>query len=99
MRANIGAIADFCFSRGMAAQPSDWATHLWYYITDESPQIDLVISIPDLVAAAAKNPHVVTAGPNNGGSTINMPFGFLQMHQSQMQFHHRHDSIVTSLRS
>ena len=99
MQENIGEITDLCFARGMAAKPTDWATHLWYYITDQSPQIDQVIAISDLVAAAEKNRTTVSAGPNNGGSTLNMPFGFLQMHQSQMQFHHRQDSITIGLRS
>ncbi len=99
MQFNIGEITDLCFARGMAAKPSDWATHLWYYITDQSPQIDQVIPISDLVAAAVKKSAIVSAGPNNGGSTITLPFGFLQMHQSQMQFHHRHDAIATSLRN
>ncbi len=99
MKANIGEITDFCFSRGMAAEPSDWATHLWYYITDQSPEIDLVVPVDDLVAAAKRNSELVSVGPNNGGSTLSMPFGFLQMHQSQMQFHHRYDLIYTSLHS
>lgn len=99
MQRHIGEITDFCFSRGMAANPSDWATHLWYYITDQSPQINFVISIGELVAAAERNRELVCVGPKNRGSTLNMPFGFLQMHQSQMQFHHKHDLINTILRS
>lgn len=27
---HAGLIADLCFSRGLAAQPEDWASHIWY---------------------------------------------------------------------
>ena len=32
-------------------------------------------------------------GTTNGGTTIQLPFGFVQWHQHQMQFHHNYYKI------
>lgn len=38
-------------------------------------------------------------GYKNGGTTIQLPFGFVQWHQSSMQFHHSFDKIRNILKS
>ena len=39
------------------------------------------------------NTDVVYYGNTLGGSTIQLPFGFVQWHQHSMQFHHNFEKI------
>ena len=100
-KANIGAITDFAFARGYAKQSSDFATHLWYVKAETLTDNGAVSKISDLVKACTKNSDGVAVGPKNGGTTIQLPFGFLQMHapksENLMQFHHSRSKISALL--
>jgi hypothetical protein len=96
---NCGLIADFAFSRGYAKNKSDHATVIWYFITEE-PSIGFVntiIPIPKLVSNIQMSKLPIEAGPRNGGSTLQFPFGFLQMHspkgENLLQFHHSYKKV------
>jgi hypothetical protein len=95
-REELPRIAELCFATGLCADGDAQAEFVWYYILDEKSgtlQESTVISIASLVEAVASMPlaHRALAGPRNGGSTISLPFGFLQMHRpaggNQAQFH------------
>ena len=43
--------------------------------------------------ANSGNYYAITYGNNNGGTTIQLPFGFVQWHKGQMQFHHSYEKI------
>ena len=55
--------------------------------------------------AEAQNAFLLPAvyGPRNGGSTIQLPFGFVQWHSPRkiipgnIQFHHDYDKIIKAL--
>lgn len=91
---NAGRIAEFSFSRGYARNQVDFATHLWYFSGDKcSNAIDCLIPVREVVKFSNKFGSESIAGPKNGGSTIQFPFGFLQMHapkgENLLQIHHQ----------
>ena len=93
---NISNIFDFCFSKGLAKNPSDWADIVWYKNMIGENQIDKMIYLPEATKAM---PHSAAYGSRNGGSTIQLPFGFVQWHSPRkiipgnLQFHHDFDKI------
>jgi hypothetical protein len=94
-RSNIDKITSAAFSRGAALNPRNWADFLIY---TGVPIEDGVFSIATLIAAAKDRAEdLVTPGPRNGGSTIQLPTGFMQMHkpqgENQVQFHHSYKKI------
>lgn len=94
---NIGDLAEFVFARGYASKKTDFATHIWYLDQNHTPQFNLVIPVAQIKAGATKKQTEVRVGDRNGGSTIQLPFGFLQMHaprsENLMQFHHNLEKV------
>lgn len=94
---NRAELFDFCFSKGLAKCPEDWADIVWYKNTIEAHSFDRMIYLPDL---AVRMPATATYGPRNGGSTIQLPFGFVQWHSprkvipGQIQFHHSYQKLT-----
>ena len=91
-------ITDFAFARGYAKNKSDFATHVWYFVTDgKGGPIDQIFPISEIIRHSTNTTNRVSIGPNNGGSTIVFPFGFLQMHSpqvdNQIQFHHKYAKL------
>ena len=106
MRQELPRITELCFARGLCADPDAQAEFVWYYIRDEdSGEVieSRVIPLSSIVTAISKLPANLraTVGPRNGGSTVTLPFGFLQMHRpaggNQVQFHHGLDAIKATL--
>lgn len=106
MRQELPRITELCFSRGLCADPDAQADYVWYYICDESSGKVLesrVIPLSSIVSAISRMPSSQRAavGPRNGGSTLTLPFGFLQMHRpaggNQVQFHHGLEAIKATL--
>ena len=89
IRNNIVNIIEFCFSRGLSKNKSDWADYVWYKNALGEHNFDYIYKIEDIKMAAQQNADKVFESNRNGGSTIRLPFGFVQWHQKQMQFHHQ----------
>ena len=89
LRGNIDKIAEFCFSRGLASNPACWAQYVWYKNELGEDPFDVVISLK-AITQNIRNcpPEMICPGTRLGGTTIQLPFGFVQWHQGQMQFHH-----------
>lgn len=97
---NIDNIAEYCFSRGLAKNSKDWADYVWYINLLGEDDIDEIFSIDDIKSAVAEHRDLIYPSSQNGGSTTQLPFGFVQWHQCKMQFHHsleKLSSILTSL--
>lgn len=92
-RDNIYNIVDYCFARGQARNASDRALIVWYVNLLGEHNIDEIYHIDSLCSAAESNKGVIIYGTKGGGTTINLPFGFVQWHQKSMQFHHKHSQI------
>lgn len=98
---NIVNIADFCFSRGLAFNESDWANVIWYKNELGENQIDEIYLVSELcnkikVVADSETFY----GKVGGGTTIQLPFGFVQWHSptkkipGDMQFHHKYTNLA-----
>ncbi|MBQ5594491.1 MAG: hypothetical protein IIU78_02160, partial [Alistipes sp.] len=85
---NIGKIAEFCFSKGLSAMDADWADYVWYTNRVGEIALDSIYRVEDICVASQRNQDKVYIGKTLGGTTIQLPFGFVQWHQGQMQFHH-----------
>ena len=94
---NITNITDFCFSRGLAKNQSDWADYVWYINLVGEDDLDAIFSISDIKISVSNNKEYIKPGVKNGGSTILLPFGFVQWHQKQMQFHHSYKLLCENV--
>ena len=78
---NIHNIALFCFSRGLAKESSDWAHYVWYVNTvDPKVQMDELFDVNWLAKLMESHTDNVSYGQTRGGTTIQLPFGFVQWH-------------------
>lgn len=96
INSNINNLFDFCFSKGLAKNSQDWAHIVWYKNLIGENQFDQMIYLPDI---SHKISATAEYGTRNGGSTIQLPFGFLQWHSPRkvipgdLQFHHSFKKI------
>jgi len=91
---------DFCFAKGLAKNQEDWANVVWYINKLGENDVDELFLTDDLAKCLAKEAYTETAyGKVNGGSTIQLAFGFVQWHSPKkiipgcIQFHHKYDKI------
>lgn len=93
---NIAELFDFCFAKGLASNPEDWAQIVWYKNMIGENQFDTMIYLDDF---KSNIPRTAEYGTRNGGSTIQLPFGFVQWHSPRkiipgnLQFHHSYKKI------
>lgn len=99
IKENIADITDFCFAKGLASNPKDWSEYLWYKNEVGGRLTEKLYKISDIKEAVAERTDTIEYGSKMGGSTIQLPFGFLQWHQGQMQFHHQLKKIATLIES
>lgn len=99
-KSNIRNIADFCFSKGLAKNSSDWANIVWYRNLLGENQVNDIYFIDEMTTMLEKHASDGTEYGNvGGGTTIQLPFGFVQWHSptkkipGDMQFHHNHEKI------
>ena len=96
---NISNVTELCFARGAAANPEDWADYIWYKNELNENPLDTIFSIKDICEAAKQNSSLVSYRKRTHGSTIQMPFGFVQWHcpgwhlPGSLQVHHDYDMI------
>ena len=82
------------FSMGAAKDPEEWSEYVWYINLLGENDVDDIFYIEDICNAAKLCADKDTFyGDNNGGTTIQLPFGFVQWHQHQLQFHHSYEKI------
>lgn len=88
-RENIVNLFDFCFVRGLALRPEDWADVIWYKnLLPNEEDGNTMFKLDEIKKRIWNNRNLVVYGTRTGGSTIQLPFGFVQWHLHQMQFHH-----------
>ena len=93
---NIGLITKLSFAQGLAKSEKDAADVIIYNKAVGGQSIFPISRIIENAILHNKS-DPVTAGPRNGGSTLQLPTGFLQMHHPQgdnlLQFHHQYKKI------
>lgn len=91
---NAYEISLLSFASGAAKNKSDWSDHIWYINLLDENKTDEIFEIKKICVAAKKFADTETYyGNSNGGTTIQLPFGFVQWHQRKLQFHHNYDKI------
>lgn len=94
--ANVGLITRLSFAQGLAKSVKDAADVIIYNKVTDGPSIFSIPRIIENAKSLTKNVSI-TPGPKNGGSTLLLPTGFLQMHHPQsdnlLQFHHQYKKI------
>lgn len=91
---NSEDVFDFCFAKGLAKHNEDWADILWYKNLVGDNSLDTMIYIPEIKAYGSAE-----FGTRTGGSTIQLPFGFVQWHSpskkipGNLQFHHSFEKV------
>jgi hypothetical protein len=87
---NINDIFLFCFERGLSNNKEEWADFIWYKNELMENEIDFVFDIKKMYKTINNNQfkQMIVQGRTLGGTTLKLPFGFVQWHQSQIQFHH-----------
>lgn len=97
---NIYELALLSFSTGAAIDENEWSDYVWYINLLGENDIDEIFFIQDICKAASSVASSETYyGDSNGGTTIQLPFGFVQWHQSQLQFHHSYDKLCELIES
>lgn len=91
---NAYEITKLSFSMGAALSREEWSDFVWYINLLEENDVDDMFYIEDICNAVKKVAEKETYFSSaNGGTTIQLPFGFVQWHQGQLQFHHNYDKI------
>ena len=93
---NIKEIFCFCFASGLASDSNEWADIVWYRNELDENDMDDMFNIKDIMDRISPTAEY---GTRTGGSTIQLPFGFVQWHSPTkvipgcMQFHHSFEKI------
>ena len=97
---NISEITRLSFSMGAVAIHSEWSDYIWYKnLVDDGITIDSIFSIEELCdSIMTLSCKYIYYGEKNGGTTIQLPFGFVQWHQSKLQFHHNYEKIANIIK-
>ena len=96
---NAYELAKLSFSMGAVRDRSEWSDFVWYINLLGENDTDDIFFIEDVCNAIQEVAHEVTYyGTSYGGTTIQLPFGFVQWHQRQMQFHHDYDKLKNLLK-
>ena len=91
---NASQIAALCFGMGAVRDTEEWSDFVWYVNLLGEHDIDALFSIRDICHASENHAQTETVyGATNGGTTIQLPFGFVQWHQGQLQFHHQFEKV------
>ncbi len=100
LKCNITLITDLMFFRGLAANENDFADAVIYNKITEGQNIFTQGRLLERVSAN-RNISLIGPGPLNGGSTIILPTGFLQMHhpagENLLQFHHNYERMLAAV--
>lgn len=97
---NIYELTKLSFTMGAARDEDEWSDYVWYINLLGENDVDEAFYIVDICKAAVKVASSETVyGDSNGGTTIQLPFGFVQWHQSQLQFHHSYEKVCSLIDS
>lgn len=89
---NMVEITKMVFSTGSVINKDSHADFIYYKnLVDKSKSANTIFNIEDIVKNVSNKPIVF--GPKNGGTTITLPFGHLQMHKNILQIHHNYEKI------
>lgn len=95
---NMYELTYLCFAAGAVQDKNEWSNFVWYKNMLGENEVDAVFNIIEISkAASCVSSDEVYYGTSNGGTTIQLPFGFVQWHQGQLQFHHNYTKVRSML--
>lgn len=96
---NAYELAKLSFSMGAVCDSKEWSDFVWYINLLGENNTDDLFFIEDICNTVQKVAKDETYyGSSYGGTTIQLPFGFVQWHQGQLQFHHNYEKLCTLLK-
>lgn len=96
---NAYKLAKLSFSMGAVCDSEEWSDYIWYINLLGENDINEIFFIEDICNAVQDSATCETYyGSSYGGTTIQLPFGFVQWHQGQLQFHHNYEKIYKLLK-
>lgn len=96
---NAYKIAKLSFSMGAILNKNDWSDFIWYINLLGENNTDDIFHIEELCNAVQRVAMEETYfSSTNGGTTIQLPFGFVQWHQGQLQFHHNYNKLYAIIK-
>lgn len=96
---NAYELAKLSFSIGAVRDNNEWSNFIWYINLLGENDTDDIFYIEDICNAARDVARKETFyGSSYGGTTIQLPFGFVQWHQGQLQFHHNYNKLQSLLK-
>lgn len=91
---NAYELAKLSFSMGAVYDRKEWSDFVWYINLLGENKTDDIFLIEDICNAVEKAAKSETFyGSSYGGTTIQLPFGFVQWHQGRLQFHHSYEKL------
>lgn len=91
---NVYELTYLCFATGAVQDKKEWSDFVWYKNMLGENDVDAVFDIAKISKVASRaSSDEVCYGASNGGTTIQLPFGFVQWHQKQLQFHHNYTKV------
>ena len=95
---NAYELTKLSFSTGAALEKREWSDFIWYINLLGENSTDDIFRIKDICCAAQASAQSQTFfSAKNGGTTIQLPFGFVQWHQRKLQFRHDYDKLKNIL--
>ena len=96
---NAYELTKLSFSMGAVRDRNEWSDFVWYINLLGENDTDDIFFIEDVCNAAQEVARKETYyGTSYGGTTIQLPFGFVQWHQGQLQFHHDYGKLNNLLK-
>ncbi len=96
---NAYKLAKLSFSMGAVLDCDEWSDFVWYINLLGENDTDDIFFIEDVCNAVQEVANEETYyGSSYGGTTIQLPFGFVQWHQGQLQFHHSYDKLCSMVK-
>ncbi len=96
---NAYELTALSFAMGAVRDQGEWSDYVWYINLLGEHDVDKVFLIKDICEAAQAVAQKETYyGSSFGGTTIQLPFGFVQWHQRQLQFHHKFGKVNNLLK-
>lgn len=96
---NAYELAKLSFSMGAVCDSKEWSDFVWYINLLGENNTDDLFFIEDICNTVQKVAKDETYyGFSYGGTTIQLPFGFVQWHQGQLQFHHSYEKLCALLK-
>ncbi len=95
---NAYELAKLSFSMGAVRDSREWSDFVWYVNLLGENDTNDVFFIEDICNAVQEIAREETYyGSSSGGTTIQLPFGFVQWHQGKLQFHHNYNKLKNLL--